>query len=195
MKQLFILLSVLSATLFFSNCNNAKNNNEQTESEAVATTYSVDQLLEDADALNEQTVTVEGVCTHICAHGGRKIFLMGSDDTKTIRIESNDKIGAFAPECVNSMVNVTGKVIETRIDEAYLAKWEVEMKAQTTEKHGEDEGTGCSSEQKAQNEQQAKTVQDRIDNFRKRIAEEQEKTGKAYLSFYHIEADTYEITK
>lgn len=194
MKNFFILLSVLSATLFFS-CNNPKNNNEQTELEATADAYSVDLLLEDADGLVSQDVAVEGVCTHICAHGGRKIFLMGSDDTKTIRIESNDELGAFASECVNSMVTVTGKVIETRIDEAYLAKWEADAKAETAEKHGDGEGAGCSSEQKAQNEQQANTVQDRINNFRKRIAEEKEKTGKAYLSFYHIEADAYEIAK
>ena len=39
----------------------------------------------------------------------------------------------------------------------------------------------------------ATTQQERIENFRKSIAERKEKEGKDYLSFYHIEADTYTI--
>ena len=48
----------------------------------------VDNLLADAEKLTGGKVTVEGVCTHICRHGGRKIFLMGTDDTQVIRIPS-----------------------------------------------------------------------------------------------------------
>ena len=48
----------------------------------------VDNLLADAEKLTGGKVTVEGVCTHICRHGGRKIFLMGTDDTQVIRIEA-----------------------------------------------------------------------------------------------------------
>lgn len=50
---------------------------------------------------------VKGVCTHICRHGGRKIFRMGTDDTQVIRIEAGVKIGVFKPECVNNLVRVT----------------------------------------------------------------------------------------
>ena len=44
----------------------------------------VDNLLADAEKLTGGKVTVEGVCTHICRHGGRKIFLMGTDDTLSL---------------------------------------------------------------------------------------------------------------
>ena len=81
----------------------------------------VDNLLADAEKLTGGKVTVEGVCTHICRHGGRKIFLMGTDDTQVIRIEAGEKIGSFKPECVNNVVRVTGTLVEDRIDEAYLA--------------------------------------------------------------------------
>ena len=50
----------------------------------------VDNLLADAEKLTGGKVTVEGVCTHICRHGGRKIFLMGTDDTQVIRIEDGE---------------------------------------------------------------------------------------------------------
>ena len=79
----------------------------------------VDNLLADAEKLTGGKVTVEGVCTHICRHGGRKIFLMGTDDTQVIRIEAGEKIGSFKPECVNNVVRVTGTLVEDRIDEAY----------------------------------------------------------------------------
>ena len=137
-------------------------------------------------------IEIEGVCTHICKHGGRKIFLMGSDDKNTIRIESGD-LGAFDQKCVNNSVKVNGTLVEDRIDEAYLQKWEENIKNKTTEEHGDDEG-GCATEKKARGESAASnTEQGRIDAFRKRIAEQKEKTGKDYLSFFYIQANDYTI--
>lgn len=48
--------------------------------------------------------TAGGGYARICRHGGRKIFLMGTDDTQVIRIEAGEKIGTFKPECVNNLV-------------------------------------------------------------------------------------------
>lgn len=152
----------------------------------------VDDMLKNAGQLTGQTVEIEGICTHICAHGGGKKFLMGSDDTHTIRIEAGSKIGKFKPETVNSVVRIKGKLVEERIDEAYLTQWEEKVKAQTAEKHGDSEA-GCSSEQKARGEAVAHSTSERINNFRKRIAERQAKEGKDYLSFYHIDAESYTI--
>lgn len=145
-------------------------------------------------SLTGKTFTTEALCTHICAHGGGKIFLMGSDDTKTIRVEAGTKIGSFKPETVNNLVRITGKLVEQRIDEAYLTEWEAQVKAQTAEKHGTTE-QGCASEQKARGEAPANSIEERITNFRQRIADRQAKEGKNYLSFYYIEGDTYEIVE
>ena len=154
----------------------------------------VDDILARADSLTGKTFTTEALCTHICAHGGGKIFLMGSDDTKTIRVEAGTKIGSFKPETVNNLVRITGKLVEQRIDEAYLTEWEAQVKAQTAEKHGTTE-QGCASEQKARGEAPANSIEERITNFRQRIADRQAKEGKNYLSFYYIEGDTYEIVE
>ena len=145
-------------------------------------------LLAQAEALAGHEVVVEGVCTHICAHGGKKIFLMGSDDTQTIRVESGNN-SAFKNECVNSIVKVTGKLVEDRIDEAYLQAWETKLKA-TTSEHGN--GGGCDTEKNARGET-SNTGLDRIADFRSRIEKRKNNTGKDYLSFYHIEAVSYEI--
>ena len=56
---------------------------------------------------------------------------MGSDDTQTIRVEAGEKIGSFKQETVNNIVRVKGKLVEDRIDEAYLAQWEEMLKSQT----------------------------------------------------------------
>ena len=186
-----LIIFCLGITIAFSSCGKKKTteqNNENTVQQSV--NMDVDQLLADAEDLVDQSITVEGICTHICKHGGRKIFLMGSDDTKTIRIEGGE-VGKFDAGCVNNMVEVTGKVREQRIDEAYLQQWETRIAEQTAEEHGEGE-EGCSTEKKARNET-GNTTTERIANFRERIAEREAKDGKAYLSFYYMEAEKYSI--
>ena len=195
--QLIFVAAITLAAFTLQGCNSKKQKNSdsaKTEQSNLAAqkVLQVDDILKEADALSGKEVEIEGICTHICKHGGAKIFLMGSDDTKTIRIEAGKEFGSFKPETVNNIVRVKGKLVEDRIDEAYLTQWEEKIKAQTEEKHGTTEA-GCSSEQKARGETPANSATDRINNFRKRIAERNEKEGKNYLSFYHIDATQYNI--
>lgn len=184
---------LLSSVMAFSSCNTngSKEQTPQTEVAAI-TVLQVDDVLGKASNILGEEIEVEGVCTHICKHGGRKIFLMGSDDTRTIRIEAGKEIGKFGPETLNNIVRVKGTLVEERIDEAYLQRWEAQVANQAEEKHGTSEA-GCSSEQKARNEQVGTTINDRIAAFRKRIAERKEKEGKEYLSFYHINGTSYQV--
>lgn len=162
-----------------------------TEEQAIVSAgMEVDSLLANADSLTRKNITVQGICTHTCKHGAKKIFLMGSDDTQTIRIEAGE-LGQFSPDCVNSIVEVNGILKEQRIDENYLVQWEEQAKAKTGEKHGTGEA-GCSTEKKARGET-GNTTEERIADFRKKIAERKAKTGKDYLSFYFVEAESYKI--
>ena len=71
--------------------------------------------------------------------------------------------------------------------------WENRLKSQTEEKHGNGEGEGgCDTEKNARGET-ANSAEGRIADFRAKIAAEKEATGKEYLSFYHVVADSYEI--
>lgn len=189
---LFIILTTVTGCLLINCKSKTSQSAQQKTSQSQA--LEVDDILARADSLAGKTFTTEAICTHICSHGGGKIFLMGSDDTKTIRVEAGEKIGSFKPETVNHLVRVTGKLVEQRIDEAYLTEWEAQVKAQTAEKHGTTE-QGCASEQKAMGEAPADSIEERIANFRQRIADRQAKEGKNYLSFYYIEGDTYEIVE
>ena len=185
-NKLSLVLFAALLSLALIGCNKQKQD-QTTTTETEAPTYmEVDALLASADSLVGQTVTVQGICTHLCKHGAKKAFLMGSDDTKVIRAEASEEMGAFAQECINSIVTVTGQLVEDRIDEAYLQNWEEQLKAQAAKEHGEGKA-GCANEKKARGET-ADTPEARIADFRKQIAEREAQEGKAYLSFYHINA-------
>lgn len=186
------LTLLLGMTLGLASCgDNSNKNKEQASAEEVApAALEVDQVLADLDSLVGDTIEIEGICTHICKHGGGKIFLMGSDDTKTLRVEAGESIGSFPQETVNSIVRVTGVLVEDRIDEDYLAQWEAQIADQAKETQGEG---GCAADMKANAEAATNSVRERIANFRSRIAERTEKEGKPYVSLYHMEGLSYEI--
>lgn len=190
------LIMMAAAALVMVSCggNNTKKATENTaEATEAVVAVEIDALLADGEAMSGQQVEIEGVCTHICSHGASKIFLMGSDDTKTIRVEAAE-LGSFDQKCVNSIVNVKGLLREERIDEAYLQRWEQRVAEQTAEEHGEEGEGGCSTEKAARGET-GNSVEERIADFRTKIAARKEAEGKEYLSFYFIEAQSYEVVE
>lgn len=191
MKTKFFLVMAMMA-LVFSSCGNSTSTNNSEVAEEVATAMSIDDLLAQADSLAGQEVEFEGICTHTCKHGATKIFMMGSDDTKTIRVEAA-KLGSFDQKCINSIVHIKGILCEERVDEAYLQRWEAQAAAAQAEHHGETEA-GCDTEKAARGET-GNSVAERIADFRTKIAAQKEATGKEYLSFYFVEALAYEVVE
>ena len=183
-KKLTIAIALMAMTFIGTSCGNKqqKSASEVTTEQSASSALEIDSLLANAENLAGQEVTIEGVCTHTCKHGAKKIFLMGSDDTQMIRVEAGT-LGAFDPKCVNSIVRVTGTLKEQRIDEAYLQNWEAQLGT------GE---AGCDSEKKARGET-ANSPEARIADFRAKIADRKAETGKEYLSFYFMEANSYEV--
>ena len=186
-----VAVAMIAACLVMVSCGGGK---KQQAAEEAVVAMSIDDVMAKASGLVEQEVTIEGVCTHTCSHGAKKMFLVGSDDTKTLRIEAGE-LGAFDTKVVNNVVTVKGIIKEERIDEAYLVDWETRLKNQTEEKHGNEEGEGgCDTEKNARGET-ADTPEGRIADFRAKIAAEKAATGKEYLSFYHVVAESYEINE
>lgn len=191
-KNLFIGISLLAAiTLTTPGCGN-KQAKVSTGAEAVVQAIEVDDVLNDADKLVGQTITIEGVCTHTCKHGGKKMFLMGSDESKTLRVDAGEAIGSFPQEVVNNIVDVTGTLKEERIDEATIQQMEEQYKQAQAEKHGDGEA-GCVTEKNAHGQKALNSFEQRMQNYRDRIAERNEKEGKPYLSFYALEGNSYSI--
>ena len=183
----FLLISLVM--IGFTACNGRQNKSNVAQNDTNAA-LEIDSLLARAEHLVDQAVTLEGVCTHACRHGARRIFLMGSDKSQTIRVEAAE-LGSFDKKCVNNVVRVEGTLREQRIDEAYLQQWEQQL-AERKASQGGGQGEHCATEQKAQGET-ANTPEGRIADFRARIAEREAKVGKAYLSFYFVEAKSYTI--
>lgn len=190
--KLMILLAAATMCVACGGNNSKKATSTATDVAQNTTSMEIDAVLAGAEELTNQTIVLEGICTHICKHGGTKIFMMGSDDTKTIRIEAA-KLGSFDQKCVNSIVKVNGILREERVDEAYLQRWEAAVAAQTAKQHGEVE-TGCDSEKAARGET-GNTVAERIADFREKIAARKAAVGKEYLSFYYVEALSYEVVE
>ena len=178
-KKLSIAIALLAVAVIGTSCGNKqqKSSSDTTTEQTTSSALEIDSLLANAENLAGKEVTIEGVCTHTCKHGAKKIFLMGSDDTQVIRVEAGT-LGAFAPKCVNSIVRVTGTL-------------EAQLKAQAAEKHGTGEA-GCDTEKKARGET-ANTPEARIADFRAKIADRKASSGKEYLSFYFMEANSYEV--
>lgn len=193
MKTKFMILFVAATMCVACGGNNSKKaTSTATDVAQNTTSMEIDAVLAGAEELTDQTIVLEGICTHICKHGGTKIFMMGSDDTKTIRIEAA-KLGSFDQKCVNSIVKVNGILREERVDEAYLQRWEAAVAAQTAKQHGEAE-SGCDTEKAARGET-GNTVAERIADFREKIAARKAAVGKEYLSFYYVEALSYEVVE
>ena len=193
-RKTFVAVVAMAAVFLASGCKSGREyaGGETAGITGVSDTMTVDRVLVSADSLSGHEVVFEGVCTHICAHGGRKIFVMGSDDSKVLRVEADDSIGSFPKETVNSIVVVKGILAEDRIDEAYLDAWEQKIK-ETEAVNTASESSHCDAEQKAQGQADIKNAFDRIGDFRSKIASRTEKEGKPYLSFYHVDASQYEI--
>ena len=192
--KLYSFFAIVAAALMMVACGNNQNNKAADEQAQVAQAVMIDSVLAEGEALAGQLIEIEGVCTHICSHSASKIFLLGENEVKTIRVEAAE-LGSFDQKCVNSIVKVKGILHEERIDEAYLQAWEQRIANKTEEKHGEGDGEGGCDTEKAARGETANTSEGRIADFRAKIAARKEADGKEYLSFYYVEAQEYEVVE
>ena len=188
----YSFFAIVAAAMMMVACGNNQNIKAADEPAQEAQVVMIDSVLADGEALAGQLIEIEGVCTHICSHSASKIFLLGENDGKTIRVEAAE-LGSFDQNCVNSLVKVKGILYEERIDEAYLQAWEERIANKTEEKHGEGNGEGGCDTEKASRGETAHKSADRIADFRTKIAERKEADGKEYLSFFYVEAQEYEV--
>jgi len=161
----------------------------------------VDDFLADASPYTGQKVDIQGRVVHVCRHGGQKLFIVGEDGEKRIRITTGKDIAEFDVALEGEKLGVVGIVNELIIDETYLAEWEADvmegLKHDSGEGHegriGQGEGHGESQEEDleagADVEQQVKEQLARIQEIRDEIAE----SSKDHLSDYWIETVQYKI--
>lgn len=204
MKKSFFLSAVACLGMMFAtSCGNKAENADAATEEAVVT-LSVDSVMSNPESFLNDTVTVEGVVSHLCKHGAKKAFLLGSNENTMIRCEATPEMGgAFPQECIHKPMRVTGVVVESRMGEEEVKQMEAQHAEQVkmvAEQAGKEQAeavdkaaTGCETERKAAGQAELETFAAQMADYRARIADRMAKEGKPYLSTYYIVATSYEV--
>jgi hypothetical protein len=61
-------------------------------------------------------VEIQGLVVHVCKHGGKKLFIVGDDPEKRVKVTTSDKVSVFEPELEGSTIWVKG-IIEPLTEE------------------------------------------------------------------------------
>lgn len=200
MKKIMFGLMAAVALLAATACGSKT---ETAQADEQPATVTVDQVLADAESLVGDTLDVEGVVSHLCRHGGRKAFLAGSASDALLRCEAFPLMGKpFPQEVVHKNVIVKGILREQRIDEPAIQemeKAEAERVANIEKESGKEAAeraanadSGCETERTAQGQANAVTFADRMADYRAKIKARHEAEGKAYLSYYYLDAISYQ---
>ncbi len=192
MKKLFLFLTL---SVFIFACGNSNQEGaEGTDGNDTAAVNNEEMVVMSAAEIHENAaeyvdkqVMVEGTIVHVCAHGGKRMFLLVNDTADTrFKVTAGEGVGAFKTEDEGETVVVSGIMKELKVDEDYLNNWEKEIKEQSGDehhihdgKHGEDE----SHDDHDMNEELAK-----LEAMRQQLKESQ----KDHLSFYSLESTSFE---
>jgi len=192
MKKIFLLLIVI---VFAFACNNTKTNENNQSSEEVIIKVEHANFEEAAINLVNKRIEMTAMISHVCEHGGKKMFLVSEEKEESIKVVLGENMAAFKTDLVGNTVKVIGIVDELRIDEAYLVEWENEIEAEI-EKEKTEAKSNVSGHTPGSKDEQAdlgdhKDAKDSIADFRKQIAE----SGTDHLSFFSIICEKYEVIK
>ncbi|MEI6456443.1 MAG: OB-fold nucleic acid binding domain-containing protein [bacterium] len=143
-------------------------------------------FLESAPEWINKDVIIEGAVSHICKHGGKRMFLVDGNDSVSVEIVAGPDITKFEEALVGSRVKVSGILKEDRIDEKYLSEWENEIK-----KPQPNHDVGVHTGAKGHMDQTAQDKLDQIAAYRADL----KSSGQDHLSFYSLEANKVEELK
>ena len=141
MKKTLLAL-MATASIFLASCGSKADSAQAAVADEALT---VDNVLDNAEKYVGDTIVVEGECSHLCKHGGRKAFLVSAKDDRMLRAEAAGAFGAFEKDAIHKVLRVKGMLVEDRIDEAAVKKMEADY-AKLEEVHGENVEVGCESE-------------------------------------------------
>lgn len=176
------IMFVVVAFMVLSACSNTKKSNLPTP------TFNLTELNEMAPNYVNQEVILEGIVDHVCKHGGKRMFIVGSLPSARIRIDAGEEL-SFDASLEGSSVFVTGILEELRIDNAYLDKWEQEIR----DEMGGEAASKVHMGEEGHEDHNSDADHDlqRIADYRTNIID----SGKEYLSFYSVKCISYQVAK
>lgn len=119
MKQYNLIFFVL-IFLIFGCINNSSDNKEG--GEPVSETLPVNRVMETPEKYLDNQITVKGMVTHVCRHGGKRLHLSTSGSDVKLRVRTGENISPFERSLEGNTVRISGKFTEERFDQGYLDK-------------------------------------------------------------------------
>lgn len=189
------LTIVALAVLLLASCSGEKADEQAAAENAVpAKEMTVAELNAHAAELVDQVVVVSGTVDHVCKNSGKRLFIFGADPADRIKVESGPDISSFDVALEGSEIRVTGKVLELRIDDAYLDAWANEEAGTdncTADIQPGEEAAEKVAAEAATKADQPSAAMSQIDGLRKQLAD----SGKDFLGFYSLECVSFEELK
>ncbi len=110
-KNLFVLVILLAVSF---SCNQAEKkaveSDATVETEVAASMLTVGQVLESPEKYKDSEIRISGMVTHVCTHGGQKLFIVGDDPELQLRVNVGEGVPEFDIALEGSTVEFTGKV-------------------------------------------------------------------------------------
>lgn len=158
---------------------------QQKEAETANETITVDNLVANIDNYIDKDIIVSGTISHVCAHGGKRLFLVGENPDLVIKVIPTETLGIFEKDIEGGYANIYGIVKELRIDEAYINDLEKELSEGVESEAVHD---GNHSGQEVEGAVDSTQIQ-KIADMRQELAASE----KGYISQYWIECNKFEI--
>ncbi|WP_421919423.1 hypothetical protein [Marinifilum sp.] len=175
MKNLLFVAFAALSVLLSCNQSNKKQDTKQEEVKTLAAN-SISQLIEMAEQNVGKEVCFKGIVQHVCAHSGRRAFLVDETGKFSIRVEATGEINGFNRELSGSTITVKGSIAEQRLTEKEINEYEAKVKAKEDAEEG---GEHCSAE---------------MANITK-MRDWMKENNKNYYSIYFVKGTSYEIVE
>lgn len=138
MKNILLVFVILIA---FWSCNLTSSKEASSEKccdsqlkSAQSEYLTIEKLLASPDDYINKTVTIKGLCIHICKNGGKRMFLQGTDEDQLILVLAGNEISSFENELTGSHIAVTGLLMALEIDEEETPKEDENPSCETKSK-------------------------------------------------------------
>ncbi|MFO7827028.1 MAG: hypothetical protein R6V23_00285 [Bacteroidales bacterium] len=184
MKKVLGLL-IVAGLMFSCGTKEKKNDEKSTEKESAA--LSVDNIMADIETYIDKDVVVKGLVNHVCAHGGKRMFILGEDPDVALRVTPDNNLGVFEKELEGSTVIIKGVLKELIINQEYIDQLEKEIAEGVDNEALHDHSGGDHDEDEEAEVDSSKIKQ--VEQMKADIAESE----KGFVAQYWIEASKVEV--
>jgi hypothetical protein len=105
------IIPVLVVTAFLISCKSNSGKNGETAAEIKL--VPIENLESSAGEMTDNLIQTTGLVTHICRHGGQKLFLTDESNEVHLLVRVSSSIPEFDLTLEGSMIEITGKLIAT----------------------------------------------------------------------------------